>query len=119
MGEKYQLEFEEKNQNLINEYKRKDEELINKEETIRNEIKQKLYIEIRNETDAEFNKKMNESREQFASQLSGLQDALNEAHNASNTIRTELDEEKLKYKEIQNHHKYYQCKMRKNHYYQS
>ena len=99
--EKYENEFKHKQKNLEKEYQRKDEELKNKEEIMRNEMRQELTIKIKNEADQEFNKKMAESREQFASQLSGLQQALNKSHTIQNTIRSELDEERKKFQDLQ------------------
>eukprot|EP01084_Bolivina_argentea_P313457 542835_1 len=65
------------------------------------ELKQKLVIQIKNENDIEFNKKLKQSQTQFNAQLVSLQDALSEAHQIGSTQRVEIEEERSKYKELQ------------------
>merc|ERR1712173_530130 len=82
-------------------FKLKEEALVEREQLLRDELTQKLRIQIKNEQDAEFNAKMDASRKHFASQLSGLQEALSEAHDTTKAMRAEIDNERVKFKELQ------------------
>merc|ERR1712228_430032 len=70
-----------------------EDEDDDKIETIQNEIRQKMAIELKTKYDIEYNEKMKSMQEKFALQVESLQHSLNESHRSTNAMRLEIEEQ--------------------------
>merc|ERR1712228_851148 len=90
-----------KNEKFNKKNDENEEDEDDKIETIQNEIRQKMAIELKTKYDIEYNEKMESMQEKFALQVESLQHSLNESHRSTNAMRLEIEEQGKKYIQLQ------------------